>query len=131
MMLSMKTAPKNGMEVILKVAMRAGVPGKYLIGHYMRGGHCIEDHPPIEEGWYFWNGLMFDKAAEPVGWMPIPGEEGKFPEISMAGVRPVISYSHQHKEWQCVRVDNLAIVGRSSNPRDAYRSWLSQRNNDV
>jgi hypothetical protein len=68
----MKTAPRNGTEVLLWVAYRAGSPNKCLVGHYMPGGHCIDDHPPIDEGWYFWNGCMFDRAAKPVAWMPIP-----------------------------------------------------------
>lgn len=68
----METAPRDGTEVILKVALRAGVRGKMLVGHYMRGGHCIEDHPPIDAGWYFWNGRMFDEASHPLEWMPLP-----------------------------------------------------------
>lgn len=70
--LSMSSAPKDGTELLLLVERRAGVPGRCLVGHYMRGGHCIEDHPPIAEGWYFWNGMMFDNAAKPTGWLPIP-----------------------------------------------------------
>jgi hypothetical protein len=66
------TAPKNGVELLLTVKSRAGIPRGILVGHYMAGGHCVEDHPPIAEGWYFWNGCMFDKAAEPVAWMPVP-----------------------------------------------------------
>jgi len=73
-MKSMDSAPKDGREVILKVARRAGISGCFLVGHYMPGGHCIEDHPAIAAGWYFWNGLMFDKAADPIGWCPLPGE---------------------------------------------------------
>lgn len=72
--MSMDSAPKDGREVILKVAHRAGIPGRFLVGHYMGGGNCIEDHPPIAAGWYFWNGCMFDKAAEPIGWCPLPDE---------------------------------------------------------
>lgn len=72
--LPMETAPKNGDEVLLKVERRAGVPGKCLVGHYMPGGHCIEDHPPISKGWYFWNGCSFDEAAKPLGWLPLPKE---------------------------------------------------------
>lgn len=68
----METAPRDGREVLLKVAYRAGIPGKYLVGHYMPGGHCIEDHPPISAGWYFWNGCEFDRAAEPIAWMELP-----------------------------------------------------------
>lgn len=75
----MATAPKDGTEVLILVANRAGVPHKTLVGHYMAGGHCIEDHPPIAEGWYFWNGRMFDKAAKPLLWAPLPliGEKAK------------------------------------------------------
>lgn len=36
------------------------------------GGRCIEDHPTIAKGWYFWNGCMFDGPAEPTHWMPLP-----------------------------------------------------------
>lgn len=72
---SMSTAPKDGREVLLKVKYRAGIPGQCLVGHYMPGGYCIEDHPSIREGWYFWNGCMFDQAAEPTHWMPIPDEQ--------------------------------------------------------
>jgi hypothetical protein len=70
----MDTAPKDGTEVILRVKMRAGIPHQYLVGHYMPGGHCIEDHPPIAAGWYFWNGCMFDSASEPEGWLALPHE---------------------------------------------------------
>lgn len=66
------TAPKDGSEVLLAVRLRAGISGRLLVGHWMCGGHCIEDHPAIEAGWYFWNGLMFDRAAEPTHWMPLP-----------------------------------------------------------
>ena len=67
-----ETAPKDGSEVLLAVEVRAGVPHCLLVGHYMPGGHCIEDHPPIDRGWYFWNGCMFDKAAKPTHWMELP-----------------------------------------------------------
>lgn len=69
---SMDSAPKNGTEILLRVKYRAGIPGKCLVGHWMRGGHCIEDHPPIEPGWYFWTGCAFDAASEPIAWMPLP-----------------------------------------------------------
>lgn len=68
----MATAPLNGDEVLLIVERRAGMPWCQLVGHYMPGGHCIEDHPPIGRGWYFWNGAMFDLAAKPLFWMPLP-----------------------------------------------------------
>lgn len=67
-----ETAPKDGREVVLAVAFRAGISKGVLVGHYMGGGHCIEDHPPIDAGWYFWNGCMFDEAAKPTHWMPLP-----------------------------------------------------------
>lgn len=69
---TMETAPKDGREIILLVKKRAGIPHRQLIGHYMAGGHCIEDHPPIDAGWYFWDGSGFDKAAKPLLWMPLP-----------------------------------------------------------
>ena len=68
----MKTAPKDGREILLTVEVRAGMPSKCLVGHWMPGGHCIEDHPAIAEGWYFWNGCMFDKASKPTHWLPLP-----------------------------------------------------------
>jgi hypothetical protein len=68
----MITAPRDGSEILIAVESRAGIPGKMLVGHYMPGGHCIEDHPAIDEGWYFWNGSMFDKASKPLWWMPLP-----------------------------------------------------------
>ncbi len=68
----MDTVPKDGREVLLTVALRAGIPGQCLVGHWMPGGHCIEDHPPIDAGWYFWNGCMFDRASKPIAWMPLP-----------------------------------------------------------
>lgn len=68
----MKAAPRDGTEVLLVVKLRAGVSGRMLVGHWMEGGHCIEDHPPIEAGWYFWNGCMFDRASKPLHWMPLP-----------------------------------------------------------
>ena len=67
-----ETAPKDGSEVLLLVERRAGIPGKMLVGHYMPGGHCIEDHPAIDQGWYFWNGCMFDRASKPTHWKPLP-----------------------------------------------------------
>ena len=68
----METAPRDGREIIIKVESRAGMPGCCLVGHYMPGGYCIEDHPPIDDGWYFWNGCTFDKAAKPIEWAALP-----------------------------------------------------------
>jgi hypothetical protein len=67
-----ETVPKDGREVLLEVELRAGIRGRCLVGPYRPGGHCIEDHPPIDAGWYFWNGSMFDRAAKPTRWMPLP-----------------------------------------------------------
>lgn len=69
---SIETAPKDGTEVILAVKMRAGIRHGILVGHYMEGGFCIEDHPAIDAGWYFWNGSMFDLASKPTHWKPLP-----------------------------------------------------------
>lgn len=120
----METAPKDGREVVLKVKLRAGTPGKYLVGHYMGGGHCIEDHPPIDAGWYFWNGRMFDRAAEPVGWMPIPGEEYAFPVVDLAGLRPISRYVAERDRWQCSRPDAPDMIGEGRTSSEAYRKWL-------
>jgi len=73
----MDTAPKDGTEILLLVERRAGISGKMLVGHWMPGGHCIEGHPPIDEGWYFWSGSMFDKASRPLRWMPLPEAAGR------------------------------------------------------
>ena len=71
----MDIAPLDGREVLLQVERRAGIPGRCLVGHYMPGGHCIEDHPPIAQGWYFWDGREFDLASKPTGWLPLPPDE--------------------------------------------------------
>jgi hypothetical protein len=70
-----ETAPLDGREVLLRVKYRAGIPGGKLVGHFMQGGHCIEDHPAIARGWYFWSGRMFDEAAEPTHWMELPTDD--------------------------------------------------------
>ena len=72
---SIETAPLDGREVLLRVKARAGIQGKCLVGHFMQGGHCVEDHPAIARGWYFWNGSMFDQAADPTDWMELPADE--------------------------------------------------------
>ena len=46
-----ETAPKDGEEIILRNAS-----WNRVLAHWMPGGHCIEDHPPIDAGWYFWTG---------------------------------------------------------------------------
>lgn len=69
---SMDKAPRDGTEIVLRVTNRAGIQGKCLVGHWMPGGHCIEDHPAIDEGWYFWNGCIFDKTSKPLEWTPLP-----------------------------------------------------------
>ena len=69
--------PRDGTEVLLIVEQRAGIPGKALVGHWVSGGYCIEDHPAIEAGWYFWNGTMFDLASKPTHWAEfIPPTKG-------------------------------------------------------
>ena len=68
----MDEAPRDGTEIVIQVKSRAGISGGFLIGHWMNGGHCIEDHPPISQGWYFWNGCMFDRASEPTAWRHLP-----------------------------------------------------------
>ena len=78
----METAPLDGTEVLLK-----GINGCYLVGHHIEGGHCIEDHPPVARGWYFWNGCMFDQASKPVGWLPIPPKEWDVRELKMLRTR--------------------------------------------
>lgn len=99
--LNMDSAPKDGREVILKVACRAGVSGRCLVGHYMPGGHCIEDHPPIDAGWYFWNGLLFDKAAEPVGWLPLP-DDGDTPKLNQVSKQEMLSVL---EAWEAIGHD--------------------------
>lgn len=49
---------------------RAGLPGT-VVAHYMPGGHCIEDHPPIDRGWYYWTGSIMD-ITPATHWMPLP-----------------------------------------------------------
>lgn len=68
----MDTAPKDGTEVLLKVEHHPSTQKEHVVGHYMPGGHCIEDHPAIAEGWYYWNGSYFGPVSNPVKWMPIP-----------------------------------------------------------
>lgn len=67
------TAPKDGTELLLFVKNRAGLPG-CLVAHYQPGGHCIQDHPEIAEGWYFFSGRQFDLATQPTHWMPLPSD---------------------------------------------------------
>lgn len=46
--------------------------GQYMEAHYLTGGHCIEDHPPVEAGWYHWTGTYYDQVPNPAKWMDIP-----------------------------------------------------------
>jgi hypothetical protein len=79
-LLPIDSAPKDGREVLLLVAGPGPwAPSRYLVGHYMPGGHCIEDHPPIDAGWYYWNGNIFDREAKPTHWSPLPGVEHPTP----------------------------------------------------
>lgn len=75
----MGTAPKDGTEVLLVVERRAGMAECCLVGHWMPGGHCIEDHPPIAEGWYYWYGNFFNLAEKPLYWMPLPSVPSQEP----------------------------------------------------
>lgn len=66
----MEDAPREG--ECLVYAERAGCMG-WVVAHWMPGGHCIEDHPPIDPGWYRWAGSDFSRLpAEPVAWAPLP-----------------------------------------------------------
>lgn len=78
---AMDTAPLDGREVLIKVERRAGVRDRWLVGHWMPGGHCIEDHPPIEAGWYGWTGGMFRPAEKPVGWLPLPPKGAELAQL--------------------------------------------------
>lgn len=49
---------------------------RVVVAHWMPGGHCIEDHPPIARGWYYDNGgEVIQFATEtPMDWAPLPEE---------------------------------------------------------
>jgi hypothetical protein len=79
MMQPIETAPKSG-EIILIVENAQGAIGR-VIGHYMEGGHCIEDHPPIDEGWYFWSGSMYVRATNPTHWESMGAEPSFLREV--------------------------------------------------
>lgn len=66
------SAPRDGREVLLLVKERAGISCRFLVGHWMPGGHCIEDHPPIAAGWYYWTGAIFGLAEVPTHWAQLP-----------------------------------------------------------
>ena len=72
----MATAPRDGTEVVLRIEQKGLCGRSALVGHYMPGGYCVGDHPPINEGWYGWTGGMFEEASRPNGWMPLPESEG-------------------------------------------------------
>lgn len=63
---TMETAPKDGTEVIVENVQLCRV-----LAHWQPGGHCIEDHPAIAAGWYFWNGHMYDVFRTPMRWLPV------------------------------------------------------------
>lgn len=46
--------------------------GQYMEAHYLAGGHCVEDHPPIAAGWYHWTGTYYEQVSNPAKWMDIP-----------------------------------------------------------
>ena len=67
------TVPRSG-EVLLRV-QRAGCMGR-MVAHWLPGGHCIEDHPPVDAGWYFWSGYNFRPLSDqPTHWASLPSVE--------------------------------------------------------
>lgn len=75
---SIETAPKDGTEVLVRCSNRAGLAGT-VVAHYM--AVAPEDHPPIDCGWYYWNGGMFNTVAKPTHWRPLP----PFPDSTIKG----------------------------------------------
>lgn len=108
---SMDTAPLDGREVLLQVELRAGMPGRCLVGHYMPGGHCIEDHPPIAQGWYFWDGREFDLASKPTGWLALPPDDvySALASAPVAGEAMNLVTPH---DWAGSDEEYAAAVGR-------------------
>jgi hypothetical protein len=64
---SIETAPKDR-EILVRCQNRAGLPGT-VVAHFC---DYVEDHPPIDAAFYFWNGAMFTPATKPTHWMPLP-----------------------------------------------------------
>ena len=64
---SCDSPPKNPRDVRLVTHT-----GQYMEAHYLTGGHCIEDHPPVAAGWYHWTGTYYDRVPNPDKWMDIP-----------------------------------------------------------
>jgi hypothetical protein len=63
---------KPGKEVLLLIKRNDfSTPMTAYVGHWMEGGHCVGDHPPIAQGWYYWNGFNFNTVL-PTHWMPLP-----------------------------------------------------------
>jgi hypothetical protein len=62
------TAPKDGTEILVRCQNRAGLPGT-VVAHF---ASWIEDHPPIDAAFYFWNGGQFTPATKPTHWTPLP-----------------------------------------------------------
>lgn len=62
------TAPKDGTEILVRCQNRAGLPGT-VVAHFCS---WVEDHPPIAETFYFWDGVQFKEAVKPTHWMPLP-----------------------------------------------------------
>jgi len=58
----MVCAPRGGQEITVKNAA----------GLERRAHWCafVEDHPPIEPGFYFWTGTYNDLIRDPIGWRP-------------------------------------------------------------
>lgn len=112
----MGTAPKNGIEVLLAVKRRAGITHGLLVGHWMPAGSYCDEHPPIDEGWYFWNGTMFDKAAEPTAWM-MPAHHPEWAkdgwQVQRQTIKPPAPPPPRpppQVEWRARRTSNPAVL---------------------
>jgi hypothetical protein len=75
-----ETAPKGKGEILVIANLHSRDMDRHVahLVHWMPSGHCIEDHPPIEGGWYRWNGCEF-VTCSPIWWMPLPSPPGEKP----------------------------------------------------
>lgn len=64
----MSTAPRDGTMLDLRF-----VHGRSVVGHWLPGGHCIEDHQPVAAGWYYWERTYWNSVAEEylTGWSTV------------------------------------------------------------
>lgn len=111
----MEDAPKDGTEVIIETPNIVRV-----LAHYQPGGFCIEDHPAIDEGWYFWNGHMFARLNGAARWRPASGEpsgaEAVVREVShlegvVAACIPTVIDGHNRLKVARSIIDNLRYCG--------------------